>query len=746
MAGAPIVDIAGLSVQYRTEGGDLHAVRSVSLTIDRGQTLGLVGESGSGKSTLALGAIGYLPANGRISKGTVHIAGEKVSALDRGRLRRLWGSQIGLVSQNPAGALNPSLTVGRQLDEMGRRHLNLTRSEAREVTIDMLRRVQISQPEAVAARYPHQLSGGMLQRSAIAMALMTHPAFLILDEPTTALDVTTQAVVLDMLAALKADFDSAILYITHNLGVVARVCDRVAVMYAGEVVEEGPVADIYVRPLHPYTINLLNCVPILERPAARADEGGAPPPEAASRTRRLATIPGSLPKLGLLPPGCVFAPRCPLAVDECETEPTEYAVVEDGRRTACRRWRELLTDEGRAAALHGEEVRAPDEAPATAAARREDAAQPQAGPAKKPPEPAGEPLLWVQEATKRFDTGRGRPGTKAVDGVTLSVDPVRTYGLVGESGSGKTTLARIVAGLTPAGEGRLLLDGRGLEPDAASRSRSALRRMQMVFQSPEASLNPRRTVAEALERPLRVLAGLDRRAARTRALALLDAVRLPASYLNRYPGELSGGEKQRVAIARAFAAGPDLVICDEPLSSLDASVQGALMNLLVDLQDQEGTSYLFISHDLAAVQHLSHFIGVMYLGRIVEQGRADKVLAPPYHPYTEALVSAVPVPDPSACAHRVPLRTDVGGGSPVLSGCRFHPRCPRSLGELCVREEPPWRLDDGGVVPAGAPAADAVGAGAPHAVRCHIALGELAALQEETERARADSRCAGDAP
>ena len=319
--------------------------------------------------------------------------------------------------------------------------------------------------------------------------------------------------------------------------------------------------------------------------------------------------------------------------------------------------------------------------------------------------------------------------SRAVDRTTLTVGDRQTYGLVGESGSGKTTLARLVAGLTPPSAGRVDLGGETMRPEVGSRPHAVLRRLQMVFQSPEASLNPRRTVGEALERPLRMLAGLDRKAARERALALLEAVRLPTSHFHRYPGELSGGEKQRVAIARAFAAGPDLVICDEPLSSLDVSVQGALMNLLLDLQDREGTSYLFISHDLAAVQHLSHDIGVMYLGRLMEHGRAEKVLSPPYHPYTEALVSAVPVLDPTVRRTRVPLHTNPRSGGDIPSGCRFHPRCPRLLGDICMEQEPPWRLGDGRVVPAEAPGADSIAAGADHAIRCHIPLEELARLQ-----------------
>ena len=714
-----VMELAGLSISYHTEDGEIPAVRAVTLEVARGESLGLVGESGSGKTTLALGAVGYLPSNGRVVDGTARVVGTDTVAMPLRRLRHLWGAHVGFVSQNPSGALDPSMTVGKQLDEMGRRHLHLSRSAARRLSLDMLRRVEMPDPETVVSRYPHQLSGGMLQRSAIAMALLTRPALLILDEPTTALDVTTQAVVLNMLEELRDEFDSAILYITHNLGVVSSICDRVAVMYAGQIVEEGPVAQIFADPLHPYTANLLRCVPVLETAGADA--------HARERTA-LATIPGSLPQFDDLGPGCSFAPRCPLAAEVCLEAPPSLQEGVSGRRSACVRWRELLTPDGRVAALHFERLPSPMGPP-----RAPLEGEPSPMPTSTGPLPKQDALLEVRDAVKLYRGQSSKRPVRAVDGVSLTVDTRRTYGLVGESGSGKTTLARLVAGLTPPTQGRLDLCGEELKPETFDRSREVLKRLQMVFQSPEASLNPRRTVGEALERPLRVLAGADRTTARRQALALLEAVRLPASYLSRYPGELSGGEKQRVAIARAFAAAPDLVICDEPLSSLDVSVQGALMNLLVDLQEQEGSSYLFISHDLAAVQHLSHTIGVMYLGKIVEQGRAEKVLAPPYHPYTEVLVSAVPSIDPAAPKGQVPLRSSTTVSAEIPSGCPFHPRCPRYLGDICREQEPPWRLDDGRVLPAESTDLEARAAAADHALRCHIPMEELEALQPNHE-------------
>ncbi|MFH0917067.1 MAG: ABC transporter ATP-binding protein, partial [bacterium] len=636
---------------------------------------------------------------------------------------------------NPQGALNPTLTIGRQLDEMGRLHLGLGRRAARDLTLGMLRRVDMPDPESVTARYPHQLSGGMLQRSAIAMALLTNPDLLILDEPTTALDVTTQAMVLDLLDELKAEFSSAILYITHNLGVVSRICDRVAIMCAGEIFEEATAADLFGQPLHPYTLNLLNCVPhfyVAGGGDSASDESGGDP---AGPGARLATIPGSLPRLDDLPTGCTFAPRCPLALDVCRASRPPLARVADGRATSCLRWEMLLSDEGRRAAISVPDMTAPGTAGVAAIASGRRPRSPSSRAARRG---RGAHFVDARNITKVFPSPGADAGTRAVDGVTVWIDPGRTLGLVGESGSGKTTLARAVTGLSVPSKGQVSMEGTRLGPSAARRSRAVLRRLQMVFQNPEASLNPRRTVGQAIVRPLMILGNLDRKTATHKAYELLAAVRLPSPYFDRYPSELSGGEKQRVAIARAFAAGPDLVVCDEPISSLDVSVQGSLMNLLVDLQEEKGTAYLFISHDVAAVQHLSHRIAVMYLGRMMEQGEAARVLAPPYHPYTEALLSAIPVPDPGAPRGRVRLREGAPSTGEIPSGCRFHPRCPRYLGAICQTEEPPWRSAAGGHVAPGTgdTAADAgavIGSMAgDHAICCHVPLDELTSLQKES--------------
>ncbi len=680
----PVLEVEGLSIEYETETGILPAVRNVSLEVREHESFGIVGESGSGKSTLAMGAIRYLASNGRVTGGSVRLNGVELLDLSRKELRALWGSRIGVVYQSPLTALNPSILIGKQLAEVARLHLGMDRGAAMTRVTEMLAKVAMPDPEAVMRRYPHQLSGGMLQRCVIAMALMTNPALLIMDEPTTALDVTTQAVVLDLVAELKREFDSAIVYITHDLGVVTKICDRVGVMYAGEFMEQASLRELFQRPLHPYTLDLLGCVPHFDR---------------SPEKRSLVTIPGSIPHLDELPPGCIFAPRCSFVRDACRAARPPLDPVGEGHSSACIRWRIVPTP--------AERLGAATEALTELRSCSGD----------------GAPLVEVDDV-KTYFKGPGEgflPGRRrhrairAVDGVSLTVCEGQTLGVVGESGSGKTTVARAIIGLTPATEGEIRLHGRKLEPAAESRKRGVLKEIQMVFQNPDASLNPTRTVGDAISRPLVLLGGMGRTEAATRARELLEAVSLPAGYYDRLPNELSGGEKQRVAIARAFAAEPDLILCDEPISSLDVSVQGSLMNLLMKLQVEQRTSYVFISHDLSAVQHLSDTIAVVYVGRVMELGDAVTVLTPPFHPYTEALLSAVPVADPDVKQTPIRLRGNVPSAMDIPSGCRFHTRCPRFLGDICREHEPPWRHGEGS-----------------HRIYCHIPLDELVQLQAET--------------
>ncbi|MGE5618816.1 MAG: dipeptide ABC transporter ATP-binding protein [Sphingomonadaceae bacterium] len=734
MGRVPVLELDNLLVSYRTEKGLLDPVRRVSLRVQPNEKYGLVGESGSGKTTLALSVMRYLPANGLVRGGRILLNGEDLVTRSEAEMRDVWGGKIGMVYQNPSTALNPAIPIGEQIAEVARVHLRMSRDEARRKATEMLGRVRMPDPAAVAGRYPHQVSGGMLQRALIAMALTSNPQLLIMDEPTTALDVTTEAVVLDLIQQLSQEYSSAILYITHNLGVVARLCDRVGVMYAGELMEEARVADLFRRPLHPYTQGLIGCAPRLDTHKHR---GG------------LNTIPGYIPRLDQLPEGCIFAPRCPLAQDGCRRERPQLVEAEPGRFSSCLRWRELAAGQGLV-------PRRPSETSKPASSTRGSgfdrssladmgSAAPtgptgggqvpalRSAPSTQNPGPSTRPLLSATGIEKHFKgsswlslPGMASPTVKAVDGISLQLPLGLTVGLVGESGCGKTTFGRCLVGLVEPSAGKVELGGERLAPSVARRPRSILKRIQMVFQNPDASLNPRMTVGEIIARPLAKLAGVPSGRIGERTAELLRAVHLPESYASRLPEELSGGEKQRVAIARAFAADPELVICDEPVSALDVSVQGALLNLLSELQRSKGTTYLFISHDLAAVRHLADLIGVVYLGRLWEVGNSEEVFAPPYHPYTEALLSAIPVPDPEVRQKRIRLEGSVPSAIDVPPGCRFHTRCPRKLGPICETHEPPWRE----VSPT-------------HRLCCHMEIDELRRLQtpvlDHDDRGRAES-------
>ena len=680
----PVLEVAGLTVSYRRGQQSLEAVRDVSLRIAAGQAYGLVGESGSGKSTLALAIMQYLPESGQISAGTIRLAGQDLTALTREQMQPVWREQIKLVPQDPGSSLNPSLRIGDQFDEALRADGD-RRDQVRGRTLEQLRQVRIADPERVAGSYSHQLSGGMQQRVLIAMALARHPSLLILDEPTTNLDVTTEAVILDLVCELVEANRTAMLYVSHNLGVVANVCDRVAVLYAGEMVEDLTPRQLRARPLHPYTQGLLDSVPRIGQRA------GVDP---------LLPIAGAMPRPadGAMPAGCVFAPRCPIAQQRCYDQRPELEETLAGSLARCHRWREVAAGE----------VSARRERPATVAAQKASG--------------GADTALETQGLVKHFAVRRSlREALRraparvvhAADDVSLQIGQRRTLGLVGESGSGKTTTARCIVGLAERTAGEVTLFDIALAPGLDQRDAAVLRRLQMVFQNPEEALNPHRTVGDVLQRPLQRLMGLSGEDARQQAGRLLEAVRLSPSYLDRTPGQLSGGEKQRVAIARAFATSPDVLILDESVSALDVSVQASILNLLSELQSQQGSAYLFISHDLAAVSYLADDIAVMYLGQVVEVGPADEVLRPPFHPYSEALLSAVPRIDAAMGPDRIRLSGDLPSAIDLPAGCRFHTRCPRLLGDICRTQEPPWQQAAPG-----------------HGFRCHIAPDDLAAMQQ----------------
>ncbi len=680
---SPVLAIENLTVAYRHDGQWLDAVCDFSLSIKSGQPVGLVGESGSGKSTVALTIMRHLGENGKVRGGRINFAGRDLLNLDESSMREVWGVQLALVPQDPLSSLNPSIQIGEQLAEILRHHQEMSRSEAGERAIQLLEMVRVPDPERVAASYPHQISGGMQQRVMIAMALSTEPKLLILDEPTTALDVTTQAAILDLLRDLIRERETAALYVTHNLGVVASICDRVAVLYAGELVEEAPTSDLFHQPLHPYTQGLLDSVPRL------GDN---------KKAVQLLAIPGQIPFLGERPAGCVFAPRCPLAIDICRERPPLDSPVK-GWYVRCHRWPEIRSGE-----IHGG---LQSSATATSETVLEHG--------------DGLPVLDLEGLEVYFDVRRSMREVfarqsvrqvKAVDGVDLSFPKGRTLGLVGESGSGKTTLARAVIGLEKATSGTMQLLDIRLPSGLAKRDQELMKHLQIIFQNPEEALNPYMTVGESLSRPLMTLQMMSRDEAHQKVPQLLAAVRLPAAYAQRRPDQLSGGEKQRVAIARAFAANPDLLISDEPVSSLDVSVQASILNLLNDLQGEHGTSNLFISHDLAVVGYLADEVAIIYAGHLMEVAQAEELFEPPHHPYTEALLSAIPNIDPETKHEPIPLEGDVPNQIDMPTGCPFHPRCPRLLGDICVKEAPPWQETDSG-----------------KRIFCHIPLAELTEVQ-----------------
>jgi peptide/nickel transport system ATP-binding protein len=671
---APALEARDLEIVYRVRGRDREVVRGISMTIGRQRSYGLVGESGCGKTTVALAVVRYLPRNGRVTAGTLRVAGQDALSVSGDALREYRRDVVSMVYQNPGAALNPTIRVGKQVREVF--ELRGTKgTAAHERAIAVLREVRIADPESVLRRYPHQLSGGMQQRVIIAMALATNPSLLILDEPTTGLDATVEAEVLDLIRELQERFSTAVLFISHNLAVIRKTCERVGVLYAGELVEEGPTEEILQSPRHPYTVGLLRCLP---RGGLRKDRG------------RLDSIPGFLPPIGADLPACVYVHRCGLAEDICRTEKPPDFRVGASHTSRCH-------FHDRAQAL----PRATDAAPVTA----------------PHVDRLTTPLLRVDHLAKTFH--QDGHDIKALAGVSAVLWPGETLGLVGESGSGKTTFARTLLGIVEPSAGTVEIDGRTMPAKLGQRTAADVAALQIVFQNPDSALNRRHTVRRMLKRTLGKLAGVGGGAADRRAEELVDAVRLPERALSARPTGLSGGQKQRVAIARAFAGEPRLVVCDEPTSALDVSVQAAILNLLVDLQATNRTSYVFISHDLGVVRYLSDRIAVLYLGREMELGPAETVFAPPHHPYTEVLLSAVPTIEGEQ-RERIDLEGEIPSAADPPSGCVFHTRCPRKLGEICETQEPPLAE----VEP-------------EHFMRCHIPIEDLRALQQTQPKERA---------
>ena len=622
-----VLALDDLSIAY----GSAPVVHGVSLQVARGECVGLVGESGCGKSTIALAAMRALPAGGVVTSGQIMIDGRDVAAFQGAALRELWSRKISMVYQDPSRALNPTMTMAAQMIEAFR-VLGDTRAVARARSLDALAGVRIADPARTMAAYPHQLSGGMQQRVVIAMALAKDPALLVLDEPTTGLDATVEAGILDLIDTLRHRSGTAVLLISHNLAVVGRMADRIGVLYAGVLVEQGPAAQVLRAPRHPYTERLLRCLPAQ---GMRKNDG------------RLSTIPGQLPRLGALPKACVFAPRCHAAQAECETSrPAPHG------------------PEGHWARCHFDPP---------FAALADDVA-----PADFMPIQPGN-VLAARNLSKTF--GGGASAVQAVRALSFELAAGETLGLVGESGSGKTTFARMLLGLVGADAGGVItLQGRAVPPLLGQRSRADRKALQIVFQSPDSALNRAQTVRAILARPLIRLAGLSRRAAAARVAPLADGVRLNAPQLAQLPRALSGGQKQRVAIARAFAGDPRVVICDEPTSALDVSVQAAILNLLIDLQRREQVSYVLISHDLKIVRYMADRIAVMYRGVLVEIGPSEAVISGPNHPYTALLLAA-------SAGHHTRAPAEAGGAVPQ-TGCIFQHKCPVKIGAICETDAP----------------------------------------------------------
>ncbi|MBC8450334.1 MAG: ABC transporter ATP-binding protein, partial [Chloroflexi bacterium] len=588
--------------------------------------------------------------------------------------------------QDPMQALNPSMRLGDQMAEVLTVHRGMKKKDAEEKCIEMLKRVYMPDPANVMRRYPHQISGGQQQRVVIAMALLNDPALLIMDEPTTALDVTVEAAVLDLIADLQRDFDTAIMYISHNLGVVARVSTKVAVMYAGEIVERASVADVYLRPHHPYSQGLMHCVPRLGMD---------------KRSSYLYPIRGRVPSPANLPPGCIFEPRCDYAREECRLKKPPLRQVETGHWARCHFAEEIAQMKWEAPEEILEQLATPAEF-----------------------DRAAEPILKVSHAKTYYEApskkliGGEKLHVKAVDDVSVTVRKGETLGVVGESGCGKSTLVKTIIGMEKPTGGEFEFMGLDISTPVSKRDLSIIQELQMVFQNPDSTLNPSFTVGAQIGRPLRRFKTVPKAQVRAEVVRLLEMMRLSERYYDRLPRQLSGGEKQRVGIARAIAGRPELVLCDEPVSALDVSVQAAVLNLLLEIQHELGTTMIFIAHDLSVVRFFCDHIAVMYLGQIAEIGPAEAIYAPPYHPYTEALLAAVPIPDPSVEQKHIRLSGNVPSALNPPSGCRFHTRCPRRAemlldgGKVCEVEAPPWR-----------------DAGNEHRIFCHIPLETLRQME-----------------
>ncbi|MCR9148693.1 MAG: ABC transporter ATP-binding protein [Rhodobacteraceae bacterium] len=669
----PILEISNLSISFFTRLREIPAVMDFSVTVQPGEAMGLVGESGCGKSTVALAVMRDLGKNGRITGGTIKFKGRDLTEMGDEELRDIRGSEIAMIYQEPMASLNPAMKIGHQLAEVPMIHEGMSQQDAWDLARQIVADVRLPDPDRILKSYPHQLSGGQQQRIVIAMALMSKPALLILDEPTTALDVTVEAGIVDIVKDLAKKHGTSMLFISHNLGLVLEVCDRICVMYSGEAVETGSITDVFDKMQHPYTQALFRSIPL---------------PGADKNTRPLVAIPGNFPLPHERPPGCNFGPRCNyFAQGRCDAADIKMVSVpeHDRHATRCIRVDEIDWD-----------------APPDLAAQIERSE-------------IGEPVLRMEDLRKYYEVaasklfgGGDHKVVKANETLSFEAREGETLAIVGESGCGKSTFAKVLMGLETATAGRILLyDNEIQSTPIERRSTDTVSGVQMVFQNPFDTLNPSMTVGRQIMRALEIFGVGDSEAARhARMLELLDLVKLPREFAERMPRQLSGGQKQRVGIARAFAGGAKIVVADEPVSALDVSVQAAVTDLLMEIQRKNKTTLLFISHDLSIVRYLSDRVMVMYLGHVVELGTTDQVFAPPYHPYTEALLSAVPIADTHVEKKRIVLEGDIPSAVNPPPGCPFQTRCrwkSQVPGGLCDTEVPPVKQLGNG-----------------HQIKCHL--------------------------
>ncbi len=682
----PILEIENLSISFFTRLREIPAVMDFSCKVMPGEAMGLVGESGCGKSTVALGVMQDLGVNGRIVGGSIKFKGRDLNTMSQEELRQIRGSEIAMIYQEPMASLNPAMKIGKQLMEVPMIHEGASAEDAYKLALQVVTDVKLPDPDRILKAYPHQLSGGQQQRIVIAMALMSKPALLILDEPTTALDVTVEAGIVELVKDLGTKYGTSMLFISHNLGLILETCDRLCVMYSGEAVETGSIKDVFDEMQHPYTQALFRSIPL-----PGADKNASP----------LVAIPGNFPLPHERPPGCNFGPRCDyFEAGRCDAQDITMAKVpgNDRHQTRCLKFQEIDWNAPLKAKKTFEKA-----TPGKVVLKMEDL--------KK---------YYEVSANKMFGGGDAKV-VKANETLSFEARESETLAIVGESGCGKSTFAKVLMGLETATSGKILLYGQDIQDTPIEqRSTETVSGVQMVFQNPFDTLNPSSTVGRQIIRALEIFGeGNSDAERRDRMLELLDLVKLPRAFADRMPRQLSGGQKQRVGIARAFAGGAKIVVADEPVSALDVSVQAAVTDLLMEIQRQNQTTLLFISHDLSIVRYLADRVMVMYLGHVVELGTTDQVFSPPYHPYTEALLSAVPIADTRVKKKRIVLEGDIPSAMNPPPGCPFQTRCrwkSQVPGNLCEKEMPPVRTLEG-----------------DHQVKCHLSDEQFASMEPVIE-------------